>query len=112
MQLPPGARPLGLSQDGPRTLLVRWSHGHEGRHDVRRLRLACRCARCVDEWTGAALLDESSVPADVHPLSIEPVGLYGLQVRWSDGHDTGITTYEALAEGCECSRCKPTEIVR
>jgi len=105
MLLPAGARPVRLAQEGRDTLLVRWSHGHEGRHRVRALRLACRCAQCVDEWTGQPRLAPDSVPADVHPETIEPVGLYGIQIRWSDGHDTGICTYETLAELCECSEC-------
>ncbi|HVQ27382.1 MAG TPA: DUF971 domain-containing protein [Planctomycetota bacterium] len=106
MRLPPGARPVKLSQEGPDTLFVRWSHGHESRYPVRALRLACRCAQCVDEWTGEPRLAPDSVPADVRPRSIEPVGLYGLQVDWSDGHNTGIFTFETLAELCECSECR------
>ena len=106
MRLPPGARPVRLSQEGPDTLVVRWSHGHESRYPVRALRLACRCASCVDEWTGEARLSPESVPADVRPRSIEPVGLYGLQIDWSDGHNTGIFTFETLAELCECSECR------
>ncbi len=46
--------------------------------------------------TGRNLLDPTSVPEDVRPLSIELVGAYGFLVRWSDGHSTGIYTYESL----------------
>jgi len=105
MLLPADARPVGLAQEGPDVLLVRWSHGHQGRHRVRALRMACRCAQCVDEWTGEPRLSEDSVPADVRPVKIEPVGLYGLSFEWSDGHSTGIYTYETLAELCECAQC-------
>ncbi|MBM3986278.1 MAG: DUF971 domain-containing protein [Planctomycetes bacterium] len=105
MRLPTGARPTGLSQDGPDVLVVEWTHGHRGRHRVRDLRLACRCAQCVDEWTGAARLEPDAVPPDVRPVRIEPVGLYGLSVEWSDGHATGIYTFETLAELCQCSDC-------
>ena len=105
MQLPDGARPIGLEQEGGDVLLVRWSHGHRGRHRVRDLRLGCRCAQCVDEWTGEALIDDGSIAADVRPLTIEPVGLYGLSIRWSDGHETGIYTWETLAEACQCPEC-------
>ena len=108
MQLPAGARPTALQQDGPDVLVVVWSHGHRGRHRVRDLRLACRCAQCVDEWTGAALLDDDSVPRDVRPLTIQPVGLYGLSFDWSDGHSTGIYTWETLAELCQCRDCLGT----
>ncbi len=109
MRLPAGARPLGLGQDGPDVLTVTWSHGHAGRHRVRDLRLQCRCAECVDEWTGQRRLDDDRVPADVRPLNIEPVGLYGLQIAWSDGHGTGIYTWETLAECCQCARCSSQE---
>ncbi|HSD78791.1 MAG TPA: DUF971 domain-containing protein [Solirubrobacteraceae bacterium] len=91
-------RPTGMRQDGPRTLLVTWADGHESRLDVRELRLACGCAHCVDEWTGAERLDESSVPADVHPLRIEPVGRYAIQIAWSDGHESGIYPFRRLRE--------------
>ena len=105
MQLPADARPVGLAQEGPDVLLVRWSHGHQGRHHVRALRMACRCAQCVDEWTGEPRLREDSVPADVRPLKIEPVGLYGLSFEWSDGHSTGIYTWDALRRLCACTAC-------
>lgn len=76
--------------------MIHWSHGPQTVHAVRGLRLACRCAQCVDEWSNDALLDPASVPQDVRPLRIEPVGNYGLQFEWSDGHGTGIYTYDTL----------------
>jgi ATP-binding protein involved in chromosome partitioning len=96
--LPANVRPTGLSQDGPDTLVVAWSDGCSTRHAVRRLRLACKCAQCIDEWSGEALLDPDSVPVGVRPLRIDPIGHYGLQFSWSDGHSTGITTFETLWE--------------
>lgn len=90
--------PTAMRQDGPRTLLVTWADGRESRLDVRELRLACGCAHCVDEWTGEERLDESSVPADVHPLRIEPVGRYAIQIAWSDGHESGIYPFRRLRE--------------
>ena len=105
MRLPEGARPVSLGQDGPDVLTVAWSHGHAGRHRVRDLRLACRCAQCVDEWTNEPRLSPASVPADVRPVRIEPVGLYGLSIEWSDGHSTGIYTFERLLAQCPCPKC-------
>jgi len=89
-----------LFQVDDRTLGVEWSDGKVCRHDVRELRLACSCAVCVNEWTGERQLDASTVPADVHPRNLEAVGLYGLKVDWSDGHSTGIYTYERLRSLC------------
>jgi DUF971 family protein len=56
----------------------------------------------VDEWTGKQTLTEQAVPADVRPDKIDPVGLYALSFDWSDGHSTGIYTFERLAEMCPC----------
>jgi ATP-binding protein involved in chromosome partitioning len=105
MDVAAGISPLSLGQDGPGVLTVEWSDGHKGRHRVRDLRLACRCAQCVDEWTNQQTLDPSSVPEDVRPVTIEPVGLYGLQIEWSDGHGTGIFTFEVLGSLCCCADC-------
>lgn len=46
--------------------------------------------------TGVPLLDASRVPDDIRPLQLELVGSYALRVRWSDGHATGLFTWEAL----------------
>lgn len=91
-----GDHPTRLEQKGADTLVIHWSHGPRTEHAVRSLRLACRCAQCVDEWSNDPLLEPTSVPQDVRPLRIEPVGNYGLQFEWSDGHGTGIYTYDTL----------------
>jgi ATP-binding protein involved in chromosome partitioning len=95
-----GARttPTAIRQAGPRTLEIVWADGHESRYDVRDLRLACACAVCIDEWTGAERLDPASVPEDVHPVRLDPVGRYAVQIEWSDGHASGIYPFERLRE--------------
>ncbi|MCP3984969.1 MAG: DUF971 domain-containing protein, partial [bacterium] len=73
-----------------------WADGVVHLFQVRPLRLACGCAACIDEWTGEQRLDPASVPDDVHPLRIESVGRYALQIEWSDGHDSGIYPFRRL----------------
>src|SRR5262249_49349229 len=75
---------------------IRWSDGTDMIYPARKLRLACPCAMCVDENTGLRILREPGIPLDVHPVKIEPVGRYALQFFWSDGHNTGIYTWEQL----------------
>ena len=90
-------------------LLIEWdTDGHAALYPARELRLACPCAACVDEMSGRALLNPDSVAADVRPVSIALVGAYGLRVRWSDGHDTGIYTFERLRAACPCPACAET----
>jgi ATP-binding protein involved in chromosome partitioning len=88
--------PIGIEQAGPTTLRIRWKDGAETLLPVRRIRIACRCARCVEEGTGRPLLRAEDVPLDVRPVRIQSVGRYGVRIAWSDGHDTGIYTFEAL----------------
>jgi DUF971 family protein len=88
--------PAEIRQRGARELAITWRDGRESVYAVRDLRLACGCAVCVDEWTGEGRLDAGSVPEDVHPVRIEPVGRYAIQIAWSDGHDTGIYAFERL----------------
>jgi len=92
----PARTPAEIAQHDARTLAITWQDGHRSYLPVRRIRLACRCAHCVDEWTGEEQLDPADVPEDVHPVRIEPVGRYALQFHWSDGHDSGIHPFERL----------------
>jgi len=100
----PATTPTQLAQAGARTLAITWADGVESTYDVRALRLACGCAQCVDEWTGAGTLDPAAVPEDVHPLRIEPVGRYAIQIAWSDGHASGIYPFRRLRELAEGGR--------
>ena len=87
-------------------LRIEWNQGsHEGFFPARDLRLACPCAGCVEEMSGKPLLDPASIPGDVRPLSIALVGAYGIKVQWSDGHSTGIYTFDRLLESCPCTEC-------
>ena len=95
---PARVTPARIEQKGPRELAIVWQDGHESAFPVRALRLACACAVCVDEWSGEDRLDPASVPEDVHPLQIAPVGRYAIQIDWSDGHSSGIYPFERLRE--------------
>ena len=99
------ATPTAINQAGPDALRIVWKDGHESLYAVRQLRLACHCARCVEEGTGRPLVDETNVPLDVRPVQISPVGRYAIQFVWSDGHDTGIYAFEYLRSLCPC--CSP-----
>jgi ATP-binding protein involved in chromosome partitioning len=90
--------PTGIAQRGARSLAISWSDGTETVLDVRELRLACGCAECIDEWSGAGRLDPGSVPEDVRPVRIQTVGRYAIQIEWSDGHGSGIYPFARLRE--------------
>ena len=87
-----------IRQAGPRTLEIEWADETVSRYDVRQLRLACPCANCIDELTGAKRLDPATVPEDVKPVNIKSVGSYAISITWSDGHDTGIYAFDRLRQ--------------
>jgi ATP-binding protein involved in chromosome partitioning len=88
-------------------LLIEWDQaGHQALYPARHLRLACPCAGCVEEMTGRPLLEPSTVRPDVRPVAVALVGGYGLRVQWSDGHGTGIYTFERLRRSCPCGACR------
>lgn len=82
--------------DTTRTFIVRWADGKATRLSYKDLRDACRCAGCVDELTGKKTLDRNTIPDDLAIGDAEPVGHYGIRFAFSDGHDTGIYTWERL----------------
>jgi ATP-binding protein involved in chromosome partitioning len=87
-------------------VLIEWDRaGHRALFEARALRLACPCAACVEEMSGRPLLDPAQIPEDVKPLRLHLVGGYGLRIDWSDGHNTGIYTFEWLRRDCPCPRC-------
>uniref|UniRef100_UPI0037C76A7C DUF971 domain-containing protein n=1 Tax=Roseovarius salis TaxID=3376063 RepID=UPI0037C76A7C len=77
-------------------LILRWCDGAEQRLADRDLRLACQCAQCREEMSGARLLDPDTVPLDIALTRVWSVGNYALGMAFSDGHDTGIYTFKAL----------------
>ena len=90
------------------TITFVWEDDHRSEYRARDLRLRCRCALCVDEWTRQPILDPATVPEDIHATGIEIVGNYGMSVTWSDGHAMGIYHFRDLREGCPCPACAAT----
>lgn len=75
---------------------IQWRDGKVSLLSARAMRLACPCATCVDEWTGDALLDPATVPGDIRFDSLRSVGRYAVAPKFSDGHGSGIYTFDRL----------------
>lgn len=86
---------VGPSDDESR-LCIEWQDGVVSEYVPRYLRLLCPCAGCVDEMSGVRTLTPAMVDDHVYPTAIHYVGRYALQFMWSDGHSTGIYTWDYL----------------
>jgi DUF971 family protein len=81
-----------------RALVVEWADGAVQRILFGALRKACPCAVCKGEMGRPGRFDvrPQLEPGEDDLADINLVGLYGLGVRWGNGHDTGIYTFEYL----------------
>ena len=96
--------PLEIGRSNQHDVKIRWQDGHESIYVARELRLSCPCAACVDEMTGHVRLIASSIAQTVHPVKVALTGRYAVSITWSDGHNTGIYTFERLRKLCSCCR--------
>lgn len=96
--------PVQLQIVEPASLLIEWSDGRTQQYPLAELRDRCPCASCREQHKTAASQDAPEPPAappDAAPLrlvSMKPVGNYAYTLTFSDGHDTGIYTFEYLRE--------------
>ena len=51
------------------------------------------------------LVFEEHVNPDVQILAARIVGNYALHIEWSDGHSTGIYSFDFLRRTCPCPAC-------
>lgn len=78
------------------SMLIEWSDGKVMRYNYFDLRCSCPCASCIDEWTGNKILDDSTINKAVKPVTSKYTGNYALSIKWDDGHDTGLYTFQEL----------------
>ncbi len=103
----PDASPVEIRRVEGREIHVTWSDGHRSVFPNKVLRERCPCAGCVHELTGQRLLDPRTVRPDIRADEIALVGRYAIRIHWSDGHGTGIFTFQRLREWCPCDQCHP-----
>jgi DUF971 family protein len=95
-------QPTQLQRVGETELLIVWSDGARRKYRLRELRDRCPCATCREKRSQPAnpapllpIVRES----DTQPLRLigmKPVGNYAYSIQFSDGHDTGIYTFDLL----------------
>ena len=92
MQTPQNVRVL----NDDRILELVWSEDETSRLPFCEIRRSCRCAACVDEFTGRQILDPESVDETIAAVDVSLTGNYAMKFRWSDTHDSGLFTWDHL----------------
>lgn len=88
-----------IEQISSDVLVVNWDDGEQSLLFLKKLRAHCPCAVCKDERENANPLKVLAYDPDSLELKRwRWVGRYAIALEWSDGHDTGIYTYELLKE--------------
>jgi DUF971 family protein len=88
--------PTQIIEESDSEIAIKWSDGSETHYTAPQLRRACPCAGCVDEWTGKKTLKDAAVPDDLTFKHTSIVGRYALNFHFSDGHETGIFSFNFL----------------
>ena len=104
MIMHPQPVPTGLEKTDQRQLRITWSDGIEQLLPFRAVRDGCQCATCGEKRKAKSEnVDPTSLPvlteAGLEPLDIvrmRPVGNYAYNIQFSDGHTTGVFTFELL----------------
>lgn len=82
-------------------LEIAWTDGSVFRLPFKLLRVECPCAQCIHEITGERIIQPDQIPEDITPTDLGYSGNYALRVVWSDGHSSGIFTWERLRQICD-----------
>ncbi len=88
--------PRQIIEESDSELSINWSDEAETKYNAADLRRACPCAGCINEWTGEKMLKAENIVDDLSFSSISVVGRYALNFHFSDGHDTGIYSFDYL----------------
>ena len=110
-------QPKTLKKLGDTGFLIVWKDGHDSEYTLPYLRRLCPCAACSMERHSGQDIPSSFGPEeigdasriapsdDIHAIDVQLVGRYAIQFTWSDGHSTGIYSFETLRKICPCPQC-------
>ena len=100
----PRLHPTHIDRQGDDRVRITWSDGQARDYRAGELRDRCPCATCREKRSvPPSPPTELTVlsPEEARPLTVagmKPVGNYAYNIAFSDGHDSGIFTFESLLE--------------
>jgi DUF971 family protein len=97
LDLPDSEAPTEVELDRAAGLTLRWADDTVSHFDLGELRRNCPCAECRGLREQGRVVGPN--PRSLLPLTAldaELVGGWGLTIKWSDGHGTGIFAWSIL----------------
>jgi len=92
-------------------LAIEWRDGHLTVITYDTLRTVCPCVTCKgghEHMGGPPEVEDLTNPPNLGVIldDIEQLGTYAVQLKWNDGHSTGIYTWDYLRACCSCNECR------
>ena len=91
--------PITIERPKPYLLKIVWQDKSEHIIQLEKMREECPCAACQGEEIMGQRISfgiKTFLPGMNELEALIPVGNYGIQANWKDGHHTGIYTWEKL----------------
>jgi len=114
--MPLSTDPEHIAISKSKGIKIDWRDGHHSEYALEYLRDKCPCATCTGAHGTPPRPQSGPAPVASNPfqmykpalkmLGVEQVGNYAIRINWSDGHNTGIYSYEHFRQICPCAECK------
>lgn len=98
----PSTEPEHIAASKSKGIRIDWKDGHSSEYPIKFLRDHCPCASCTGahgdppRQSGEASSPFPMFQPALRMERVDPVGNYALKIRWNDGHDTGIYSWDYL----------------
>ena len=97
-----------------RGIKIDWKDSHHSSYALDYLRDHCPCAVCTGAHGTTPRAKSTEQPANpfkmytpkLKMVDVEGVGNYAIRIQWSDGHGSGIYSFEHLRKVCPCEECR------
>ena len=112
--MPVSTDPEHIAISKSKGIKIDWKDGHSSDYGLAYLRDKCPCATCTGAHGTPPRQPEANNPFQMFKsalkmLGVEPIGNYAIRINWSDGHNSGIYSYEHFRRICPCPECNPTK---
>jgi DUF971 family protein len=92
-------------------ITIDWKDGHSSTYALDYLREQCPCATCTGAHGTPPTTKPSATPFQMYKpalkmVDVESVGNYAIRMVWSDGHSTGIYSFDHFRKICPCAECR------